>query len=277
MTFSKALSFCFFITVQVALIAQGNLNNEWAADEDKFNAETKQVNQFFRRFNGEESERGDRFYPEDRNYRNRKLRRDYIPYLFDNQISVADTTLMAFVNAVTDKNNPQFLGMHANDWCAEVSTEFLYKGKKVTIIIFMKIQAQGQGYEWVIEDLIFSPYKNSFTKDTSANKPFIHPMSHELDFMNLRKAFQSDVNPEAFTERAFEPDYVTLFLYDMKNGNLKYQTVNNVKFHFFTLDQWYIELSKFNRKGMNAGWLISNLVRVNPAQKQQLKNYIYDK
>ena len=269
--------FLLFIITQVALNAQGNLSDEMKDHEEKLNAETKQVNQFFRRFNGEESEQGDRYYVGDKDFRSRKLRRAFAPTLFDNQIGVDNATLGAFIDEMTDKVNPQFVGMHAGDWFAEVNSDFIYKGKRSTVILYMEIQQQGLGYEWVISDVAFTPFQSLFDKDTSTAKPFLHPMSHELDFMNLRKAFKSGVNPEAFTKRSFNPDYVTLFLYEVKKGNLKYETVNNVKFHFFTLDHWYFELSKYNRPGMNSGWLISNLVKANLQQKEQIKAYIYGK
>lgn len=101
-------------------------------------------------------------------------------------------------------------------------------------------------------------------------------MSHELDFMNLRKAFENK-NPESYTTDEYTPDYLTLLLYEMKKGNMKFETVKNVRFHFFGIDGWYFELSHFNRPGFNTGWLISNLVKANENEKEQLKAYIYDK
>jgi hypothetical protein len=52
-------------------------------DESKLYAQSKQVNQFFRRFNGEEDEKGNRYYPRDKQYRSNKLRKKYLSVLFD--------------------------------------------------------------------------------------------------------------------------------------------------------------------------------------------------
>src|SRR5688572_3573646 len=52
-------------------------------DESRLYAESKQVNQFFRRFNGEEDEKGNRYYPGDKQHRSDKLRRQYLRVLFD--------------------------------------------------------------------------------------------------------------------------------------------------------------------------------------------------
>ncbi|HCX75545.1 MAG TPA: hypothetical protein DHU93_09195, partial [Algoriphagus sp.] len=88
--------------------------------------------------------------------------------------------------------------------------------------------------------------------------------------------FQDSKMPEAFTGNAFHPDYLTLFLYEMKQNNLRFSTVNEVKFHFFQIEGWYFEVSQFNRPGFNTGWLISNLVKLNPGDKETIQQYIYD-
>ena len=57
-------------------------------DDGRFAASTKQVNQFFRRFNAEESVDGSkRYYSEDPLYRDRELRGKFISILFDNETS----------------------------------------------------------------------------------------------------------------------------------------------------------------------------------------------
>lgn len=246
--------------------------------EEKFRAQTKQINQFFRRFNGEEDENGNRYYEGDKNFRDTKLRQKYLSILFDSQnSSLSDGTKNEFVRFVTDKKEPKFLDFHRSEWFAEVNTSFSYKGKQESITLYLNIQPQGKGYEWVINDVSYQRFERLFNKDTTAGKAFIHPMSHELDFMNLRKAFLSGKPPESFTTNDFQPDFLTLFLYEMKLGNLKFETVNDLKFHFFQVDGWYFELSDINRPGYNTGWLITNMVPVNEKQEQALKRYIYGK
>ena len=102
-------------------------------------------------------------------------------------------------------------------------------------------------------------------------------MSHELDFMNLRKALVKDGSPESYTLADFQPDYLTLFLYEVKKGLLKFKNVNRISFHFFSLEGWYFTLNNFNRTGYNSGWLISDLTEINKPQKEQLLKLIYDK
>lgn len=270
--------FLSFLTAFIfSSVAQGRLTDEMKDTEESLVASTKQINQFFRRFNGEEDQKGARYMSTDKNYRDIALRKKYIPVLFDTESGyVSESLAKDFIREVTDKRDPSFLDFHAGDWFAEVNTVFTYKGKSQSVLLYLKIQEQGKGYEWVIHDVAFAPFQNMFNKDTSETKKFIHPMSHELDFMNLRKAFQNP-NPESYTPREYVPDYLTLFLYELKKGNLSFETVKNVKFHFFSIEGWYFELSHFNRPGFNTGWLISNLVKANRNEKELLKAYIYDK
>jgi len=255
-----------------------DLTDDMRDTEEKLYASTKQINQFFRRFNGEEDEKGERYYPADKKYRDDGLRRKYLPNLFDRESGYINESLARdFMKEVTDRKTPSFLDLHDKEMFAEVSAVFNYKGKETSALLYMKIQQQGQGYEWVIDDVAFDPFKKQYKKDTSESKRFMHPMSHELAFMTLRKALQNEKYPEQFTPREFQPDYLTLFLYELKAGNLKFKTVKNVKFHFFSIEGWYFELANFNRSGYNTGWLISNLVRLEGNQKQMMKDYIYDK
>jgi hypothetical protein len=56
---------------------------------------------------------------------------------------------------------------------------------------------------------------------------------------------------------------------------MKFETIENVSFHFFQLNDWYFQLKEFNRPGYNTGWLISNLSKIPEDQKGMLLKYIY--
>src|SRR5690606_18249754 len=133
-------------------------------DDGRFAASTKQVNQFFRRFNGEESPDGkNRFYPGDKQYRDRSLRKTFIGILFDNETSEVSKELKnEFLNVVIAENYPQYLNFHKGNWFAEVSSLFTYRGKKEPVTLFMKLQPEGLGFEWVIDNIAFDPFKSAF-------------------------------------------------------------------------------------------------------------------
>ena len=120
---------------------------------------------------------------------------------------------------------------------------------------------------------MFDPY---FKRDTVVVGKFLHPMSHELDFMNLRKAFLNKDSVAQFVSKQFTPDHLSVFFYETKKGNIKYKSVEQVKFHFFQIPGWYFELAQFNRPGYNTGWLISNLVQLpNAGDEKILRRYVY--
>jgi len=248
-------------------------------DESKLYAQTKLVNQFFRRFNGEENEKGDRYYPGDKAYQSAKLRKKYIGILFDesNKGISSDLKTQFGKTVLENKTNPVLLDFHGGNWFAEVHTTFVLNGKDQPIVLFMELENAQLGSKWVITKVYSEVFATSFVRDTSKVGRFIHPMSHELDFMNLRKAFDRNDSIAQFTTKHFVPDHLSVFLYEIKKGSLKFKTVNEVKFHFFQVEGWYFELAEQNRSGYNTGWLISNLVKVNSeADKNVLKKFLYN-
>lgn len=244
-------------------------------DESKLYAETKQLNQFFRRFNGEEDEKGNRYYDKDKEYRSVNLRKKYLPILFDKESSSMSRELkLEFADQVLDKKDPYFLNFHDANWFAEVNTVFMLKGKAQPFTLYLQLEKQNDGSKWVIYN-VHSPYlAKYFERDTSQTTNFLHPMSHELDFMNLHKAFDQTAEVAAYTNKDYRPDLVSIFVYEIKNGNLKFQSVTSLNFHLFQLDGWYLELSEFNRSGYNRGWLISDLLKVNDEEKDLLRSHI---
>jgi hypothetical protein len=245
-------------------------------DESRLYAETKQVNQFFRRFNGEEDEKGNRYYPKDKEYRNQTLRKNYLKMLFDaSNTGIPNERKAAFAQDVITGDQPIFLNFHGGDWFAEVNTTFRLNGQDKTFVLYMGLEKDGLGSKWVINKVYSDAFADMMGVDTTRLRKFIHPMSHELDFMNLRKAMNNKDSVAQFAFRDFKPDQLTLFLYEIEKGNLVFKTVNRVNFHFFQVKNWYFELSDFNRPGYNRGWLISDLVRVEDRDKDILRKFIY--
>ncbi len=250
---------------------------DYLGDEKVLYASTKQVNQFFRRFNGEESPLGERYYPRDSLYRNARLREEYLNMLFDSGNQDLNRNKRSkFIRSVTNPARPVFLDFHGGEFFAEVLTTFYYKGEKVNLTLFLKLEEDTIGSKWVFTNVYFEPFARAFREAGDSDPPdFLHPLSHELDFMNLIKVFREANNPEKFTEEGFQPDYLTLFLYEYKKGNLKFHTVNKVKFHFFQIENWYFELSEVERQGGNRGWLITQMTQIEEGNKEILLNYIY--
>ena len=260
-------------------LVKGQIVGDYLGDESDLYAQTKQVNQFFRRFNGEEDAKGDRYYARDREYRSPRLRKQYLRMLFDNENSfITDKLKNDFTGHVLDKKDPVFLDFHGGEWFAEVTTKFRYYGIERYLTMFLKLEDDTIGSKWVITNVYFEPFSHVFVNQDSlrvAGQKFLHPLSHELDFMNLVKAFNDRSSLENYLAWKYVPDYLTLFIYEVKRGNLQFSTITNVKFHFFQVDNWYFELSNFNRKGYNKGWLISTLMKISEEDKDVLIKFIY--
>ena len=270
------LLFLFSILLFHVSVGQG-LTDDMKETEEQLRASNKQINQFFRRFNGEEDENGKRYYAGDKRYRDASLRKKYVPVLFDTKTSQIDENVAkSFVQQITDKKSPVFLDFHQDDWLAEVNATFNYKGRSIQGLLYMRLQPQGQGYEWIIEDVSFRQFSQWFGKDKSSSKKFLHPMSHELDFMTLRKGLKDNQHAEQFTADEYETDYLSIFLYELNQGNLTFVSARTAAFHFFSVQGYYFSITNFNRPGYNSGWLISSLVPLeNEDQKKQMKDYIY--
>lgn len=262
--------------VGLSLQVQAQLVDEMK-DESSLYAETKQINQFIRRFNGEEDEKGERYYATDNQYRNLKLRKKYLEILFDrSNTGISNDLKTQFLKDVLEKKEPTILDFHGGNWFAEVQTIFTVNGKDQNITLFMELEKHHLGTRWIIYKVHADMYDASFKRDTVVVGKFLHPMSHELDFMNLRKAFLNKDSVTQYVSKKFTPDHLSVFLYETKKGSIKYKSVEQVKFHFFQIQGWYFELAEFNRTGYNNGWLISNLVKLTaPGDEAILRRYVY--
>lgn len=264
--FILALTFAFVWPVA------GQTIGDFKMDETELYAMTKQMGQFMRRFNYEEDQFGNQLNPKDQRYRNNEMRRQSLPILFDQEKYGTQTELQRyFIEDVTkDENNYMtFLG---GRWYSEVSATFKYNGKPVNVMLFLAVEKEGLGSKWVLTNVYFSEFNKMFPTGeiTEKEKYFLHPMSHELDFMNIYKAFQNAEVIEYYASKEFQPDYLTLFFYEIKKGNLVFQHVDAVKFHVLQIKDWYFEVSWFNRSGLNSGWLMSNVIYMPEKEKVNL-------
>ena len=260
------LSVCFVVPVKAQSIGDVQM------DEANLYAMTKQMGQFIRRFNYEEDQFGNQINPKDPSYRNTEKRRQSLAILFDQQTYGSQPDLQRYFIEDVTSNDSTFMTFLGGRWYSEVSASFKYKGKNVSIIMILGVEKEGLGSKWVLNNIYFSEFNKLFPTGEIAEreKHFLHPMSHELDFMNIYKIFKEPEVIEYYASKNFEPDYLTLFFYEIKKGNLVFQEVESVKFHVFQIKDWYFEVSWFNRMGSNSGWLISNLIYISEKEKKDL-------
>lgn len=252
--------------------AFGQTVGSFQMDETELYAMTKQMGQFMRRFNYEEDQFGEKLNPKDPRYRNNELRRQSLPILFDQQKYGTQTELQQYFIEDVTKGDSTFMTFLGGRWYSEVSATFKYKGKPVNVILFLAVEKEGLGSKWVLTNVYFSEFNKMFPTGEMAEKEkyFLHPMSHELDFMNIYKAFKNAEVIEYYASKEYQPDYLTLFFYEIKQGNLVFQHVDGVKFHVLQIKDWYFEVSWFNRSGLNSGWLMSNVIYMPEKEKINL-------
>ena len=241
-------------------------------DETELYAMTKQMGQFMRRFNYEEDQFGERLNPKDPRFHNKEMRQQSLPILFDQEKYGTQTDLQRYFIEDVTKDDSTFMTFLGGRWYSEVSTTFRYNGKDVNVMLFLAVEKEGLGSKWVLTNVYFSDFNKMFPTGEMAEKEkhFLHPMSHELDFMNIYKAFQKPEVIEYYASNTYTPDYLTLFFYEIKKGNLVFKHVDSVKFHVLQIKDWYFEVSWFNRSGLNSGWLMSNVIYMPEKEKQNL-------
>ena len=264
--------FILALTIAIVWPVAGQTIGDFKMDETELYAMTKQMGQFMRRFNYEEDQFGEKLNPKDPRYRSNEMRRKSLPILFDQQKYGNQTDLQRYFIEDVTKDDSTYMTFLGGRWYSEVSTTFRYNGKLVNISLILAVEKEGLGSKWVLTNVYFSEFNKLFPNGEMAEreKHFLHPMSHELDFMNIYKAFQNPEVIEYYASKEFQPNYLTLFFYEIKQGKLVFQHVDSVKFHVFQIKDWYFEVSWFNRSGMNSGWLMSNVIYMPEKEKTNL-------
>ncbi len=273
--FSSALSVVLFLFTFQS-IAQTRNVGAFVVDETELYAMTKQMSQFFSRFNNEEDQFGKKYHFNSPEYRNNEKRKQLLPLLFDKENLRTSSALKDFfIDDLTTPKDTNFMEFLGGRWYSEVSATFEFQGKTVNIIMILMIEKERLGSKWVLTNVYFPTFNRMFPAGEIAEreKHFLHPMSHELDFMNIHKAFRQPEVIDYYASNNFRPDYLSLFFYEVKLGRLKFVKIDELKFHIFQINNWYFEVSWFNRKGNNSGWLISNLMYVTEQEKELLLKF----
>ncbi len=267
---------CFILSFVYVSEAQvfGSLGDV-QKDERAFYTMTKQMSQFISRFNYEEDQYGKKIHSDSSDYRDRTKRKQILPLLFDMDNPRTNGSLRDFFIADLTEHDSNYFEFLGGQWYSEVSATFKWKGKDIEISMILAIEQENLGSKWVLTNVFCSEFSKMFPKGDikEQEQHFLHPMSHELDFMNIYKIFKTPNCIEYYAYDTYSPDYLTLFFYEIKQGNLVFQRVNSEKFHVFQIDNWYFEVSWFNRDGYNTGWLISNLVFLNDDEKEELLKF----
>jgi hypothetical protein len=230
-----------------------------AEKELNLQAATKQIGQFIRRFNSEETPDGERLNSNDPNYRSQQRRTAYINMLFDQQAELNSGHKTNFIQFVTNSEEPFLLSLHGKGLVAEVPCLFKRNSKSETIRLYLRLQKENVGSKWVIFKAIGEHYNKILGNDTSQNDVFLHPLSHEIDFMNLERAFSNPQKIRPYLYNDFTYSHLNLMAYELKSGTIHFETVTGLKIHWTQIPGWYFKLEQIHRDNRNTGWLIREL------------------
>lgn len=234
--------------------------------------QVKQLDEFINRFNykidvyGKPIQEGHRF-----------TRAEYIFSIFDsNYLKQLDSksinNIKEFVRYVTENQSPTFLKLDENLY-ALAQCQVNYKGKNLPATILLKIELAPNGAaKWVLADakadfLQLPPRKN-------ISSIYIPPNSHETNFISMRKELEKNQQVLDYATKAFEPDILSIFLFEIYNKNLKINVIDKITYHFFQIEGYVFSVDFFNRPEKNSGWLVSNLSKMNENRAVYLKKLL---
>jgi len=236
--------------------------------DEQFTIKVKVMDEFIDRFNNNFSL-----------YQNRKQvaykggqadRISLIKSLFNQQ----DTTwniehIQSFIHQVTDTISPVYLNFYASEWYAELSCAVFYRGEPDTLFLILKVEVDElMQSKWVIRGVNADFLNLGVSADSSKALP---PTSHNTGFIRLDKALIDQNNFRNYLPDGFRPSKVSIFFSELRNGNLVFHQINDIRYHFLQVKGWLFTVEYFLRDDFNSGWLISALKPQNEADKIYFK------
>lgn len=243
-------------------------------EDENFEYEVKQIEDFIDRFNFSPDSYFIKYYQN--KFPGKKLTRESLVKTLFNYQSFkpgAADTIKKFIATVVNPKKECFLNFYRRDWFAALDCQFERKGKPVKVRLILEIQVDDTityACRWVIcgikSDMISIPDFRDSTR-------FINPSSHGTDFLALDKILNDKKNIVSYFDANFKPSNLSLFVNELRKGNLNFVQVNSITYHFFQIKGWEIEVKYFLNNTKISGWLISKVYKL-PAN-QNKDYYIY--
>lgn len=262
LVFAGIIFACKFCLGQVALP-----DSIWQAE---FLFRVKQMDEFMARFNGEESIKidvADSLKPQVN-----------LLYLFNRDLFATNRDSMqniveTFISRVLESKTKLYY--EDGDWLAEVGCNCIYKGQNDTLTLYLKPEKNEEfNYRWVIVGAkgkvlrLLPPKRNRGLE--------ILPNNHEIAFRALSKISSLGSNNILnYAERDYEPNELSSFYALVYADALKIENTGKITYYFFEIPGYTFTVDRFNRKGTNVGWLISNLMLMNEEEKQIYYDHLF--
>lgn len=234
-------------------------------DRNQYLSKVKLIDEFFARFNGQETR-----HDISSKYRDREssvlLLFDLSKYKSESDSGFVTAKLFA-KDVVADST---YINYEDGKWFARVKcTAHLIK-KPTDFLIFLTIEnVRDSVYKWVISNVDGDIFKTS--RDNPHKELYISPNSHELFFSSLRNVTKDAYEfVDDYTRKSFKADQLSVFTTLVRSGQLKIDAISNLEFVFTQVPNYVFTVRHFERDSKNAGWLIDTLKVVSEEEKNNL-------
>lgn len=252
---------CNIVSIQAQLIK--------TLDRDRYLAKVKLVDEFFCRFNGQESRQDVNTQYKDRE--------SSILLLFD-LAKFKSKSDSGFVKAMTFAKDvvedSVFINYEDGKWFAKVKCTALLNKKPTEFFVFLTVEnVEDSVYKWVISNVDGDIFETS--RDNPHKELYISPNSHELFFSSLRNVTKDAYEfIDDYTRKSFKADKLSVFTTLVRSGQLKIDAVSDLEFVFTQVPRYIFTIRHFERESKNAGWLIDTLRVESEEKKNNLKKEI---
>jgi len=242
-------------------------------EKQDFAFEVKTIDEFIERFNNDQYTLI-RQYLETNFPKKTFTRYDLVRTLFNYEEPLWDKGLAAeFVSTICDTTKEKFLDFYSDTWYAQAECLVKYKGipKKVTITLQVFVSDRTGAAKWVVVGAR-APFLD-FSKRLDSKK-FLNPISHATDFIGLKRAMEDKMFVRNYLTEKFKESHLNKYLAAVATGDIVFQQINQVTYHFLSLDNWLFTAKEYTRPGRNSGWLIQTLSKRTNAEKEDYKKNI---
>ena len=225
-------------------------------------ARVKQVEEFMARFNNEENWEGKKMNKEtDSTYHAQYLRTLFDHNRFRKKNGKLTSLAEQFIHDVVQNH----WKIHYSDttWNAIVKCNVTIGGKHAMMELYLRTEQLAEHeYVWVISHVDYTLQKT----DSTASRPFISPIEHEIGFTGLLSLpTDGKVDVNRLFPKTMRPDNLAVLAFLIKNGMIKITDIKDVRFSFFNVPGYAFTINRIENKGSyNTGWLITSLnIRTN--------------
>lgn len=254
----------------IIILASGLFNKaDCQVGTSAFAFKVKQIDEFFDRFNFDTARFGYLIDILEVQRPEKEINREEIlKGLFNRKDTLWNLPeVMNFVDQTVNDTAPLRLSFYDEKWYAEIACIFEYKGRSYPADLVLRNHHIGNNRSyWVITavkaDFLAIP-------DTVSQMKFLNPSIQGTNFLAIKDALRDHVNVRNYLPVNHTQDLLSVFAHAVYSGDLMLKEKHGIKYHFLQLNDWIFTVEYYNRDDLNAGWLISELIRADASFKKK--------